>query len=335
MKQFVVVCISVFVGLQSSLAYGQIEPKATDYAKLAFYPNRWIQNQVPFEMHAWHGKHVVLLTKSQDYDRKLMQQFVNRLDDGWSIYAELIGKTPSSFRAIEEHATICALPRPDLSCGYGCGYVGATGIEVAGFYNNDWPAFEKNSAVFSHYYFYELGRNFYVFEDRHSLFTTGYAVFMRYVCMDGMKCEDPDLATRQTIERCEEVYANSNIAFLDAFTNLTNGEKGNRLKDPTTGPMIAPSDQPVMYGGDEWVKRFFLHLHQCPQVQATTEATALKQAMNWLVCASAAAEEDLSPVFSDRWRMPLNAAQREILRTTKWKDHDLKVSNVVRNLQSR
>ena len=42
-----------------------------------------------------------------------------------------------------------------------------------------------------HYYFYEMGRNFYTFGDRHSLFITGYAVFMRYACMDALKCEDP------------------------------------------------------------------------------------------------------------------------------------------------
>jgi hypothetical protein len=337
--------VAVLTLLTGARLEAQIEPRAANYAELAFYPDRWVQHQVPFEMSAWHGKNVVLLTKPLEFDRQQIQQFVDRLDGGWSTYEAIIGKTPGLFRQIDGKATICALPRGDLSCGYGCGYVGATGIEVAGFYDNDWPAFEKNPQVFSHYYFYELGRNFYVFEDRHSLFTTGYAVFMRYVCMDHLKCEDPDLATRQTIERCEEVYANSDLAFLDVFTNLTTGEKGNRLKDPKTGQTISPSDQPVMYatamlklrkdhGGDDWLKRFYLHLHKCPQVQATTEATVLKQAMNWLVCASAAAGEDLSPVFADRWRMPLSAKQRAILREVRWNDNEINVPEIIQQLQA-
>ena len=43
-----------------------------------------------------------------------------------------------------------------------------------------------------HYVFYEMGRNYYTFGDRHSCFITGFAVFMRYVCMDALKCEDTD-----------------------------------------------------------------------------------------------------------------------------------------------
>ncbi|MFO0977066.1 MAG: hypothetical protein U0996_11755 [Planctomycetaceae bacterium] len=322
----------------------QIEPRETDYAKLAIYPDRWVQQNVPFRMQAWHGKHVVLLTNSRDFDRTRMAQFVGRLDGGWERYAELTGRTPQKFRILEDRSTICALPRADLSCGYGCGYVGATGVEVAGFYDSDWPAFLKDPETFSHYYFYELGRNFYTFEDRHSLFVTGYAVFMRYVCMDHLKCKDPDLGTRQTIESCEEVYAASEIRFLEAFTNLTNGEKGNRLTDRRTGRTIAPSDQPVMYatamlklhrdyGGDEWLRKFYHHLQQCPQVKATSEATALQQSLNWLVSASAAAGQDLSPVFVDRWRMPLQPVQRQRMQSVQWGDPDLNVADVILSLE--
>jgi hypothetical protein len=34
--------------------------------------------------------------------------------------------------------------------------------------------------------------NFYTFGDRHSCFTTGFAVFMRYVCMDTLGCHDDE-----------------------------------------------------------------------------------------------------------------------------------------------
>jgi hypothetical protein len=36
-----------------------------------------------------------------------------------------------------------------------------------------------------------MGRNWYVFGGRHSSFITGYAMFMRYSCMDARGCENP------------------------------------------------------------------------------------------------------------------------------------------------
>jgi hypothetical protein len=44
-----------------------------------------------------------------------------------------------------------------------------------------------------------MGRNFYTFGDRHSCFTTGFAVFMRCVCMDTLGCHDDDRRTREVI----------------------------------------------------------------------------------------------------------------------------------------
>jgi hypothetical protein len=68
-----------------------------------------------------------------------------------------------------------------------------------------------------HYVFYEMGRNFYTFGDRHSCFITGFAVFMRYVCMDALKCEDTDARTRQVIEGIEPLLSASGLSFLDLF----------------------------------------------------------------------------------------------------------------------
>lgn len=329
----------------ASIALGQVAPTPLNYAPLAFDPPKWHERKVSLEMTAWPGKQVVFVTRNAELAQDKMQAFVARLDDGWATYQSLVGKSPQLFRNVDGKATICALPQPDLSCGYGCGYVGSTGMEVAGFYDHDWPAFQANEKQFAHYYFYEMGRNFYVYGDRHSLFTTGYAVFMRYVCMDRLECEDADLATRQVIERCEQVFADSELPFLDAFTNLSAGEKGHRLTDPATGQAITPSDQPVMYasammklrrdfGGDRWVKAFLHKLHDCPAVSAKDERTAMQQSLNWLVCASSAAEKDLSGVFVDRWRMPLNDRQRAIMSTIDWSDKNLAVAGVVEKLFS-
>lgn len=320
----------------------EIEPRKVDYGRIAFYPKRWQEAEIDFEMLAFEGESIVFVVKPGDYDVKQLSRFVGRLDQGWAVYRDLIGATPRPFRQVDGKPTICALPKPGLSCGYGCGYVGASGIEVSAFYSVDLPAFKRNADSFQHYYFYEMGRNYFVFGDRHSVFTTGFAVFMRYVCMDRLQCHDTDERTREVIEHCEELYAQSNIGFFDAFTNFGAGEKSNRLRDED-GRIIFPSDQPVMYatamlklrkdyGGDDWVRKFFHYLRQANAHRATDVESARTQAYNWLVCASAAARRDLTSVFADRWRMPLATKQREILDGVDWSNESLSVSAVVEKL---
>jgi hypothetical protein len=331
-KIFFVVCLA------GSIASSNASPAPTpvaitpgsaiDYRPMAFYPERWVERKIDTRLYPWQGKQVVFLTTTTNFDGELMGRFLERLDGGWSLYRELSGRSPEVFKQLGGKPVIAAVPDDNLTCGYGCGYIGLSGIEVSGFYGSDYPLLRENRSAFPHYYFYEMGRNFYLFGDRHSLFITGYAVFMRYVCMDSLSCADPDQETRRTIERCEELYANSAIPFIDAFTNLGAGEKAHRLKDGE-GREVSPSDQPVMYatamlklrrenGGDAWVKRFCAQLLSCPEVKAENRAGAEKQLLNWLVAASSAAGTDLSPVFCDRWRMPIAQSWRRALAKVDW-----------------
>ncbi len=339
--------IAVISLLMPILVQGQvIEPgKEIEYNKLAFYPKRWEQANISTKLVPWEGESIVFLTTKRDLDKVVMTSFVQHLDAGWRLYTDLTGNIPRRFRQWNDKVTIAAVPKGSLTCGYGCGYIGATGIEASAFYRIDYPLAVADTNAFSHYYFYEMGRNFYTFGDRHSLFVTGYAVFMRYVCMDALRCNDPDQHTRTTIAKCEAIYSASDIPFLTAFTNLSKGEKGNRLKDKD-GKTIVPSDQPVMYatamlklrkdyGGDAWVKRFFRYLAQCPKVKPMNEYDAISQSLNWLVAASAAARKDLTCIFVGRWRMPLDKSTREFLKDVDWKDKKIDVASIIGDLNRK
>jgi hypothetical protein len=307
-----------------------IRPGApVDYKDLAFSPEKWAARNLETRMIPWEGRAVVFLTTRPDFDRGVMTRFVGRLDAGWRLYAGLIGQSPTPFRQLGGKPTIAAVPRGDLTCGHGCGYLGATGIEVAGFYDKDFETVSRDPDAFPHYYFYEMGRNYYVFGDRHSQFTTGYAVFLRYVCMDALKCHDPDGDTRRAIDEAEGRFAGTGLTFLQGFT-MQGGldEKAPRLKG-----VAGPSDQPVLYassmlrlrrelGGDAWVRRFFRALARCPEVKPDTPDGALRQGFLWLVAASSASGRDLSEVFVDRWRLPLGKATRQSLAKVPWKDAD-------------
>jgi hypothetical protein len=300
-----------------------------DGTNIVFYPKNWEKAKLKPQLVPWEGKNITFLTTDAQLDPAMVTHFVACLDKGWETYANLTGAKPNLFKNLNGKPTVTAVPAGELTCGAGCGYIGATGVELAMFYDHNVAAWKKDPQNFPHYGFYELGRNFYTFKDRHSCFITGYAVFMRYVCMDAAKCHDVDLATRTHIERMEEVYAASSEPFLRTFTMLDGyDEKTSRLKD-ANGKTIPTSDQPVMYatamlklrrdyGGNAWIKKFFTALAKCPEVNPTDKAAAQRQCLAWLVCASVAAGKDLTPVFCDRWRMELPAGTRAAFKAAPW-----------------
>ncbi|MEM6503972.1 MAG: calcium-binding protein [Planctomycetota bacterium] len=311
-----------------------------DYKRLAFYPDRWEDRGVSTELVPWEGGEVVFLTTTADLDHAVIGRMLEKLDAGWLHFESIVGKRPRPFKQLNNKPTIAAVPDSRLTCGAGCGYIGATGIEVALFYNRDYAILQEQPNAFLHYYFYEMGRNYFVFGDRHSVFKTGFAVLMRYICMDAVEAKDPEANLRKQIEQAEAFYAKSDLTFLDAFT--THGqlsEKRNRLKG-----FRGPSDQNVMYtsvmlklrsayGGDDFLKAFYKHIFTCPKIRPRDAGSALQQTANWLVSASLAAGQDLTPLFVDRWRMPLAAASREALAQVDWAKETRSAGEVIESLR--
>jgi N-acetyl-beta-hexosaminidase len=300
-----------------------------DYSQYAFQPESWAKGGLSLQLTPWIGTNVIFLTTDDTLDPRLMATWVSHLDAGWQLYADLTGRVPSPLRQFEGKVTIAAVPGYDLTCGAGCGYIGATGIELAMFYDRNYPELRTHPKAMPHYVFYEMGRNYYTFGDRHSCFITGFAVFMRYVCMDALGCEDTEAPTRKVIEGVEPLFSASGLTFLDLFTMSTGvGEKVSRIKE-RSGKLIEPSDQPVCYasamlrlrrenGGDGWVKRFFHELAACPTSNPGTQAGALNQSWYWLLCSSVAAQKDLSPVFAGEWKLPIAEETRAALGRIDW-----------------
>jgi N-acetyl-beta-hexosaminidase len=310
-----------------------------DYPKFAFQPDAWEKRGLSFQLTPWTGANVIFLTTDDTLDPGLMGVWVSRLDSGWRLYADLTGQRPKPFRQFGGKVTIAAVPGYDLTCGAGCGYVGLTGIELAMFYDHNYPDLQARPKAMPHYVFYEMGRNYYTFGDRHSCFITGFAVFMRYVCMDALKCEDLDAPTRRVIEEVEPLFPASGLSFLELFTTVGGaGEKVSRIKDQN-GKLIEPSDQPVRYasamlrlrrenGGEAWVKRFFHELASCPTATPDTKEGALSQSWYWMLCASVAAKKDLSPVFAGEWKLPISDDTRAALAGIDWTQGSLSAREV-------
>jgi hypothetical protein len=323
---------------------GELKPgESVDYGKMSFNPGEWTKKKVDPMLLPWEGSNVVFLTTKGDFDHALMAKWVANLDGGWQVYSDLTGRKPGPFKQLHGKPTIAAVPDYGLTCGAGCGYIGVSGIELAMFYDRNYPDLKKNPDAMPHYAFYEMGRNFYTFGDRHSCFITGYAVFMRYVCMDALGCHDNEIGNRHTIERAESLHAKGTMSFLKCFTNADGlSEKEPRVKLPD-GKWLQPSDQPVTYasamlrlrrecGGDEWLKRFFAELATCPESKRDTRDGALAQCWHWYLCCSVAAHRDLANIFCDEWRMPLMSSTREALKKVSWDRADLRAADVAKQI---
>lgn len=318
----------------------ELQPgEPVDYAKMSFNPAKWAERNVDPMMLPWEGSNVVFLTTKGDFDAALLSGWVGKLDGGWQVYADLTGRQPGKHKQLFGKPTIAAVPDGSLTCGAGCGFIGVTGVELSMFYDHNYPALRNDPAAIPHYVFYEMGRNFYTFGDRHSCFITGFAVFMRYVCMDALGCHDVDPGARQAIESAESLHTKGTMSFLKCFTNADGlSEKEPRVRKPD-GQWLHPSDQPVTYasamlrlrrdcGGDPWLRRFFAELAACPAAKRDTRDGALAQCWHWYLCASAAAQRDLAPVFCDEWRLPLAAATRDTLTKVDWKDAALRAAQL-------
>ncbi len=328
---------SIFLLSLSPLTSAEIKAgDGLDYSKLAFYPKRWEEKKVDTVMFPWIGKNVAFLTITDAFDPKVMTEFVETLDKGWDTYLKFTAKAPRMYRHVEKRTPIAAIPDGGLTCGAGCGRVGATGIEANYFYSSTYKNLEKNPKAVPHLYFYEMGRNFFTFGNKHDAFTTGFAVFMRYVCIDTLQIVDNDKRTRQTITKAIDEYAASDLGFLKTFAN-THGltEKQNRLK-------TSPTDQPVMYAsamlslwkthGDDWLSAFYKNIHTLPGHSNRTKEGTRAQSLGWYLAASVAAQKDLAPTFVKKWRLPLTAAEKETLSKVDWEAKDLTAAELVKKL---
>ena len=306
-----------------------------------FDPKKWEEKGISTEMTAWNGENIAFLTLDDTIDPELITRLVRFMDQGWEKYAEIIPRKPRIFKNHKGLPAIAAVPE-GVTCGAGCGYVGSTGIELALFYQRDLDILKKHPDSCPHYIFYEMGRNFYVYGDRHSYFATGFAVFMRYVCMDAVGCKDVELKFREILEGHEANIKNAEqLSFLEIFTNQGDKARSQHARKLGLSDSQNSNYASVMlhlrkqYGGDEWVKKFYTVLDTAGSYPVGAEDSPYLQSLSWLVTASIAAGEDLTPLFVERYRFPMPEEDRAKMAKVNWKKKKLRVDKIVSGLGTK
>ena len=146
-------------------------------------------NNIKYQLCPCVGRNIALLVPPSLYDISILTAIVLKIDSAYDFYFMANGQKPTLYYKYLTYSTVAVT---DSSCGAGCGFLGATGIEmVTGFFNvlyND----VMNNNLYDQVVFYEMGRNFwfyrnkieYVGPDEIANITTGYAVFMRFASME-------------------------------------------------------------------------------------------------------------------------------------------------------
>lgn len=255
----------------------------------------------------WQGhKIVVLVEKGVHRSPRVMNKLVGGLDAAFTYYANTTGQLPTAAHNLNGRDEIAEVTN---TCGAGCGFLGATGIEIQTQYFEDLYNQAARSNLFIQVPFYELGRNFWFWSPQLQFHApdqdpvvTGFAVWMRF----------------RSMAAAGVLGAPFNGVPFDVFTSQVEGLTGIYEADPslTFAGTLAQAKSPGLYGGtDFWasimmqlaarhgdqgfVQRFWQAATTLPAATTTTEAVT-----NWVHAASTAACVDLSPVFYDRWGFP-------------------------------
>jgi hypothetical protein len=143
----------------------------------------------PLSLYAWQGNKIMLLSSSNTLDPTTMNNWVLKMDAAYNYYALCTGREPSfnpGVTYINNRSTMAEVP---ATCGAGCGYLGASGIEMLPAYFTNMYNYIRTENLYDQIAFYELGRNFWFYSPKlqyksNDPVVTGYAVFMRFMSME-------------------------------------------------------------------------------------------------------------------------------------------------------
>jgi serralysin len=271
------------------------------------------------DLFAWAGDRTAFLTPSAGLDPRVMARLLSVFDGVYDYYFRATGRQPAEYKTYAERDTVAVVQK---TCGAGCGYSGATGIELLDSTFDTLYGGVRHGDQFDQALFYEFGRNFWFYDDQiqyrepddQSSVATGYAVFMRFMSMDATRVRPGPYngvdfgLFRSTVEGLVDRYE------ADPSLNWDNTLRVGQAPDNPLG--LQGTDlfaSFLMRLTKVFGLRFPAHLWQ--EVGKRPAAATTRDAVDNLVLAScAAAGSNLTDVFASQWRWPVSPAAKEEAR---------------------
>jgi serralysin len=255
----------------------------------------------------WQGRYVsVLVEPGGSRDPKVMRKLVSALDRAWEYYAETVGRLPATVHSLNGRVEIAEV---SSTCGAGCGYIGATGIEIQTTYFESMYQQIAQNNLYDHIPFYEMGRNFWFWSPQLQFqapdsdpVVTGFAVWMRFRSMAAARIQGAPFNGTPFATFASQVAALSGQYEADpslTFDDTLAQDKSPGLYQGTDFWASLMMQLARLHGEQTFVARFWQHAEALPLASSTTDAVT-----NWVQEASYAACTDLSSVFYVRWGFP-------------------------------
>ncbi len=292
-------------GLRASPVVSAQGPASVDY--ISFQGQR-------YTLYAYTGRSVALLAPRGDLDAATMTAIVAALDRAYDYYAQSTGRAPQPYRLYNGLLSIAVVAQ---TCGDGCGYLGATGIELTDSAFTRLFAGVRDRDEYDQALFYELGRNFWFYEqqieyrgaDATGTIATGYAVFMRFASMEAAGVTIGPFNRWTGAEFRAEVVAQFGRYTANPRVNWENTLRVGQPIPDSGG--LGSTDLFASFifelrgrYGNAFVGRLWTECGRRP-----TSATTQDAVDNFVIAASVAAGINLADTFAS-WHWPVSAAAR-------------------------
>lgn len=266
---------------------------------------------------AWEGKYTTVLSRGNTLPVADMTAILDATDATYQYYKAATGFTPSPAKLYHGKLTLADVP---ATCGAGCGYLGATGIELQNTYFDILTTGVHDHAQFDQVFFYEFGRNFwhlgsqleYLGPDNTSTITTGFAVFMRFMAMDAAAVAGGPYGAWTYADFRARVEAMIDLYLADGTqTWATTLKLGHAQANNPSG--LGATDLFASFcfrlrrdqGGDAFIQKLWIEAAKRPTAATTQDAVD-----NFFLAACAAGNKNLTTLFETTWRWPLSAAAK-------------------------
>ena len=243
-----------------------------------------------------------------------MARLCDTFDKVYEFYHDATQREPAPVRQYEGRVTITEIEK---TCGAGCGYLGATGIELMpGCFRELYEGALKHNEI-DQALPYEFGRNFWFYSPQlayrdgvdASSVITGYAVFMRFMAVEAAGAKLGPFRDHSGKEFRREVEGLVDLYVADPALNWENTLK--RGAAPANAMGLGGTDLFASFcfrlcrdhGGPKYAARLWQAVGKRPVAKTTQDAID-----NFVVAASVAAGKDLAPLFAKTWRWPVSAA---------------------------
>jgi hypothetical protein len=253
--------------------------------------------------------------RKPNLDPATMFKWAKVMDSAYNFYYAATGQFPSlntGASYLDNHVTIADVA---TTCGAGCGYIGTTGIEMLNSYADAMYSYALVN-TYDQELFYECGRNFWYYGNQlayktNDIVTTGYAVLMRFMAMDAVGVNAAPFANIPfaTFRADEE-------QLVDLYTANTSYTWANTLglgKGVTNPVNLGGTDLFASfcmrlrrdYGGATFINNLWKQAALQPTANTTQDAVD-----NFIISCCAAANKNLTTLFTVTWRWPMSDAAK-------------------------